>query len=137
MVEMAPRVVHLELHTGNLARACAFYASLLGCGFERVSAGNGSYLAMDLGSGLGGGVVECGADRGRWLPYAEVEDIGATTARARDLGGAVLLDSREGPGGWRSVVATPDGGEIALWQPKAGLHSLRDGVSGRTASRGR
>jgi predicted enzyme related to lactoylglutathione lyase len=22
------------------------------------------------------------------------------------------------PAGWRSVVATPSGGEIALWQPK-------------------
>jgi predicted enzyme related to lactoylglutathione lyase len=28
------------------------------------------------------------------------------------------LSPREGPAGWRSVVATPAGGEIALWQPK-------------------
>ena len=31
----------------------------------------------------------------------------------------VLLEPREGPAGWRSVVATPEGGEIAFWQPKA------------------
>jgi predicted enzyme related to lactoylglutathione lyase len=30
----------------------------------------------------------------------------------------VLLAPREGPTGWRSVVATPEGGEIAFWQPK-------------------
>jgi hypothetical protein len=30
----------------------------------------------------------------------------------------VLLEAREGPTGWRSVVATPAAGEIALWQPK-------------------
>jgi hypothetical protein len=30
----------------------------------------------------------------------------------------VLLAPREGPAGWRSVVRTPAGGEIAFWQPK-------------------
>jgi hypothetical protein len=30
----------------------------------------------------------------------------------------VLLAPREGPAGWRSVLATPAGGEIALWQQK-------------------
>jgi hypothetical protein len=30
----------------------------------------------------------------------------------------VLLEPREGPSGWRSVVAARDGGEIALWQQK-------------------
>jgi YidC/Oxa1 family membrane protein insertase len=29
-----------------------------------------------------------------------------------------LPGPREGPGGWRSVVATRSGGEMALWQPK-------------------
>jgi hypothetical protein len=36
------------------------------------------------------------------------------------LGGVVLLEPREGPAGWRSVVATPAGGEIAFWQAKRG-----------------
>ena len=53
-----------------------------------------------------------------WLPYVEVPRIEAATERARDLGAAVLLDPREGPAGWRSVVATPAGGEIAFWQAK-------------------
>ena len=114
------RVVHLELHTGDLPRACAFYASLFGCRFESVSLSRGSYLAMDLGGGVGGGIVECGAGHPTWLPYIEVNEIHAVTAQARELGASVLLDPREGPAGWRSVVADPAGGEIALWQPKAG-----------------
>jgi predicted enzyme related to lactoylglutathione lyase len=56
------RVVHLELHTGDLSGATAFYA--------------------------------------------------------RRLGASVLLEPREGPAGWRSVIATPEAGEIALWQQK-------------------
>jgi hypothetical protein len=30
----------------------------------------------------------------------------------------VTLSPREGPAGWRSVVTSPDGGEIAFWQSK-------------------
>jgi predicted enzyme related to lactoylglutathione lyase len=62
--------------------------------------------------------VECATNRPLWLPYVEVSEIGAATERARDLGAAVLLEAREGPAGWRSVVATPSGGEIAFWQAK-------------------
>jgi hypothetical protein len=31
---------------------------------------------------------------------------------------ALDLEPREGPAGWRSVAASPDGGEIAFWQSK-------------------
>jgi predicted enzyme related to lactoylglutathione lyase len=48
-----------------------------------------------------------------------VERIGAATDEARALGASVLLEPREGPAGWRSVLKGPAGGEIALWQPKA------------------
>jgi predicted enzyme related to lactoylglutathione lyase len=41
------------------------------------------------------------------------------------LGARVLLAPREGPSGWRAVLATPQGGEIALWQPKPTLWSTR------------
>jgi predicted enzyme related to lactoylglutathione lyase len=112
-------VVHLELHTGDLPRACAFYERLCGWRAERIEAGGGSYWALALGGGFGGGgVVECSTPQPMWLPYVEVDDIRATTERAQGLGAAVLLGPREGPAGWRSVVTAPAGGEVALWQPK-------------------
>ena len=80
-------VVHLELHTGDLARASSFYAQLCGWRAEEIETAAG--------------------------------DVDAATDRARALGAAVLLGPREGPAGWRSVVATPAGGEIAFWQPKS------------------
>jgi predicted enzyme related to lactoylglutathione lyase len=115
---MATRVVHLELHTGDLPQAFAFYAQLLGCGFENVNVNGGSYLAMDFGGGVGAGIVECGTSNPSWLPYVEVSEIRSATARARELGAGVLLDAREGPAGWRSVITEPAGGELGLWQPK-------------------
>ena len=112
-------VVHLELQTCNLPRACGFYTRLFGWRAERIDVGSASYLALDLGDGIEGGVVERDAERALWLPYVEVADVDATTERACELGAAVLLEPREGPAGWRSVVAAPAGAEIALWQPKA------------------
>ena len=112
-------VVHLELHTGDLLRARDLYAELCGWRPEWIETRSGAYLSLDLGGACGGGIVECGTRRPIWLPYVEVGEIDEATARARQLGASVLMEPREGPAGWRSVVATRDGGEIAFWRPKA------------------
>jgi predicted enzyme related to lactoylglutathione lyase len=112
-------LAHLELHTGDRTAATAFYRDLLGWRTEHVEAAGREYLALDLGNGLGGGIVECGAQPALWLPYVSVPEIRATTERAERLGAHVLLEPREGPAGWRSVVAAPEGGEIAFWQSKS------------------
>jgi uncharacterized protein len=112
------RVVHLELHTHDLEAASAFYSELLRWRTEQIDSRWGTYHALVLGDGLYGGIVDCGRRGAGWLPYVEVDRIAATTDRARDLGASVLLHPREGPAGWRSVVSTPAGGEIALWQQK-------------------
>lgn len=115
----SPRpVVHLELHTGDHARASAFYAKLLCWHQELIEAGSGSYLALGLGGGFGGGIVECGTVRPLWLPYVQVDQIEESTERARQLGASVLLAPREGPAGWRSVISARHCGELAIWQPK-------------------
>ena len=113
----SPRpVVHLELHTGDHARVSAFYAKLLCWCQELIEAG--SYLALGLGGGFGGGIVECGTARPLWLPYVQVDQIEESTERARQLGASVLLAPREGPAGWRRVSSAPQCGELAIWQPK-------------------
>jgi len=112
------RVVHLELHTRELADARDFYVDFCGWREERIETSHGSYVALGTGDRLAAGIVECLDARSLWLPYVQVGDIGEMTDRARLLGASVLLEPREGPAGWRSVVATPAAGEIALWQPK-------------------
>jgi predicted enzyme related to lactoylglutathione lyase len=112
-------LVHLELHTGDLRQARDLYAELCGWRPEQIETRSGSYLFLELGDGFGGGIVECGTRRPLWLPYVEVSEIGEATDRAGELGASVLLAPREGPAGWRSVVRTPCGGEIAFWQPKS------------------
>lgn len=112
-------VVHLELHTGNLPRACAFYAELFAWRAEVIHAGCGTYVGLNLGDRVEGGVVERDAQQSLWLPYVRVPCITQATERARGLGASVRLEPREGPAGWRSIIAAPDGGDVALWQPKS------------------
>ena len=107
-------VVHLELHTPDRSAGSAFYAALLRWRPDLIDAQSGSYLALRLG----GGIVECGTKRPLWLPYVEVDRIDEQTEHARQLGARVLLEPREGPAGWRSVVSALQAGEIAFWQPK-------------------
>ena len=107
-------VIHLELHSGDLAAACSFFSPLCGWRAQRLTAGDAAYTALELG----GGIVQCPARSAVWLPYVQVPDVGEASRRARALGASLLLAPREGPAGWRSVVAAPGGGEVAFWQPK-------------------
>jgi predicted enzyme related to lactoylglutathione lyase len=111
-------VVHLELHTADVVGASALYSELCGWRPERVKTCAGRYLAFEFGSALAVGMVETSARHPMWLPYVEVEMIDEATERARRLGASVAVEPREGPAGWRSVVSTPSGGELAFWQPK-------------------
>jgi predicted enzyme related to lactoylglutathione lyase len=118
MTRLRHPVVHLELHTSDMAAACAYYAELCGWSTEPLRTSAGDYRSLDPGGEISGGVVECAAPHPLWLPYVEVREITGATARAAELGASVLLEPREGPAGWRSVVTAPAGGEIAFWQPK-------------------
>jgi uncharacterized protein len=111
-------VVHLELHTANLVGAGALYSELCGWLPELVETDAGRYLTFEFGTALAASIVETGVHHPIWLPYVEVERIDEATERARRLGAAVAVEPCEGPVGWRSVVSTPAGGELAFWQPK-------------------
>jgi predicted enzyme related to lactoylglutathione lyase len=136
MTATAPRpLAHLELHTPDRDGAQGFYAELLGWRPELIEAAERSYLALDLGQGPSGGIVECGTERALWLPYVSVPDIAAVTERARALGARVMLEPREGPAGWRSVITVPGAGEIALWQSKGWRPGGADPYAASSAKR--
>ena len=115
---VASPVVHLELHTSDADAASDFYEDACGWRAQAIETPYGRYTGLRTGGALDGGIVECETNRSLWLPYVEVPDVGRATERASALGASILLEPREGPAGWRSVVATPAGGEIAFWRQK-------------------
>jgi predicted enzyme related to lactoylglutathione lyase len=120
---MANPFVHVELHTDDPARARTFYTSLFGWKLQDVPmpGEGGTYTMIDVGGGTGGGMMrnpEPGAPP-KWLAYVGVDDIDASTKKARELGATVLVDVTEvGQFGWMSVIRDPTGAAFAMWKPK-------------------
>jgi predicted enzyme related to lactoylglutathione lyase len=120
---MANPFVHVELTTGDVPKAKSFYGSLFGWNLVDVEFGPGmTYTMVNVGDGTGGGMMKTPAPGvpTAWLPYVLVEDVVASTAKAKSLGATVMKDVTEVPdAGSFSVILDPTGAAIGLWQPKA------------------
>ena len=118
---MANPFVHVELNTNDPAKAKAFYGKLFNWKLEDIPMGPGmTYTEIKPGEGTGGGIQKhpvAGAPSA-WLSYVVVDDIKASTEKARALGANVMQDVKEVPGmGWLSVIIDPTGAALGMWKP--------------------
>lgn len=119
---MANPFVHVELNTTDPAKAKAFYGQLFTWKMEDMPMGPGmTYTMIQPGEGTGGGLMKHpvpGAPSS-WLAYVVVDDVRATTEKARALGASVMKDVTEVQGmGWFSIITDPTGAVLGLWQNK-------------------
>jgi predicted enzyme related to lactoylglutathione lyase len=116
---MANPFVHVELNTTDVSKAKAFYGSLFNWTLEDMQSPGGGYTMIKVGEGTGGGIMKHpvpGAPSA-WLAYVLVDDIAASTKKAKSLGATVMKDVTEVIGmGSFSVLIDPTGAAIALWQ---------------------
>jgi predicted enzyme related to lactoylglutathione lyase len=116
---MANPFVHVELNTTDVAKAKSFYGQLFKWELEDVPMPGGTYTMIKPGAGTGGGMLKHpvpGAPSS-WLAYIDVEDIKASTEKARSLGATIMQDVVEVMGmGKMSVIIDPTGAAFALWQ---------------------
>ena len=131
-------VVHLELHTADLPQARDLYAELCGWRPEWIETRAGSYLSLELGDGLGGGIVECPVRRpASGCPTSRSpRSPRPPTGPAGSGRPSSWSPARARPGGEASSPP-PVGGEIAFWQPKARRPSVRGTRERGAAARGR
>jgi predicted enzyme related to lactoylglutathione lyase len=121
---MANPFVHLELYTGDLAKAKTFYGKLFDWKLQDIplpaQGESGTYTMIDVGGGTGGGMLQNPRPVGpHWLAYVGVDDLSASLRKARELGAKVVMDKTEAGGfGWMAILTDPTGAEFALWQPK-------------------
>ena len=118
---MANPFVHVELSTTDLAKAKTFYGKLFDWNMQDTPMPEGSYTMIDVGEGTGGGMMKqlTPSAPSAWLPYVLVDDIKATTQKAKSLGATVMIDVTEVVDmGWLSIFADPTGAALGLWQPK-------------------
>jgi predicted enzyme related to lactoylglutathione lyase len=115
--------VHVELNTTDPQKAKSFYGSLFDWTLEDVDMGGGMiYTMIKVGDGTGGGLMKHpmpGAPS-IWIPYVLVDDVAASTKKAKSEGGTVIKDVSEVPNmGSFSIIQDPTGGVIGLWETKA------------------
>lgn len=119
---MANPFVHVELHTNDLAKAKTFYSKLFGWKLKDMPMpGGDSYTMLEVGEGTGGGMMKAQPPGSppRWQAYVGVDDVAASTRKAKELGAKVMMDKTEvGDFGFMSVIVDPTGAAIALWQAK-------------------
>ena len=121
---MANPFVHVELNTPDPEKAKGFYSKLFQWQLEDVpnpAVPDGSYTMIKVGEGTGGGIMKQipGGPLG-WLAYVQVDDIHATTKKAKSLGAEVMKDVTEVMGmGWLSFIRDPTGAILGLWQFKS------------------
>ena len=117
---MANPFVHVELNTTDINKAKAFYSKLFGWTLEDVPMGPGAtYTMIKPGEGTGGGMQKHPVPDApsSWLAYVVVDDVKASTAKAKSLGAKVMQDVTAIPGmGSFSVFIDPTGAALALWE---------------------
>ena len=115
-------VTWVDLMSSNPEKARAFYAGLFGWTFEVGPAETGFYAMAKLGganvAGVGG--QPPGAQMpSAWNLYFATDDVDATVARAKELGGSLVM----GPmnimeEGRLAFLADPTGAHFGLWQAR-------------------
>jgi uncharacterized protein len=114
--------VHVELNTTDVDKAKAFYGKLFEWKLEDVPMGDMTYTMINVGKGTGGGIMKHpmpGAPSA-WLAYVQVDDVAASTQKAKSLGANIIKDVTEVPGaGWLSILMDPTGAVLGLWKPKS------------------
>ena len=123
---MANPFVHSELNTTDLEKSKAFYGQLFDWKYDEMTGADGmKYTTIGVGEtgghGTGGGMLKQmmpGAPSA-WMPYVLVDDIQASTRKAKSLGATILKDVTEVPEmGSLSILRDPTGALIGLWQTR-------------------
>lgn len=114
--------VHVELNTTDVSKAKDFYGKLFEWTLEDVPFGViGEYTIIRVGQGTAGGIMKHpmpGAPS-VWIPYVLVDNIAASTERAKSLGAKIVRDVTEVPNmGWLSILMDPTDAVLGLWKPK-------------------
>ena len=116
---MSNPFVHVELNTTDVAKAKSFYSQLFDWQLEDMPMPEGTYTLIRVGEGTGGGLMKhpMPGEPSIWLAYILVDDVEASTEKAKALGATIFKDVTEVPGmGWFSIMSDPTGAAFALWQ---------------------
>ena len=116
----------VDLATTDTGAAKSFYSGLFGWAFEDNPIPEGGTYTMCRINGTDVAAIAGQREEERsqgipphWNSYVTVDDLDASTAKASDLGGNVILPPFDVlDAGHMAVVADPEGAVFMMWKPK-------------------
>jgi predicted enzyme related to lactoylglutathione lyase len=116
----------VDLSTTDPDGAKRFYSELFSWEFEDMPAGEGMTYSMARLNGdyTAAAFEQMEDERGQGIPphwnsYVTVESVDATAARAKELGGTVLMEPFDVLDvGRQAVIQDPTGAVLAVWEPR-------------------
>jgi predicted enzyme related to lactoylglutathione lyase len=128
----------IDLSTTDAGGAKAFYGGLFGWAFDDQPVGDGIVYTMCLLDGRAVCAISAQQEQERsqgipphWNNYVTVDDVDASTEKARELGGNVLAEPFDVlDAGRMSVVADPAGAVFSMWQPRNSIGAESVNVPG-------
>ncbi|HEY0416468.1 MAG TPA: VOC family protein [Gaiellaceae bacterium] len=119
---MAGEMVHIEIPADDVEQATRFWGSLFGWEFQRFEGAPNDYRLMRISEGSGGAVTDMEPGKRGTRTYFGVDDVNASAARVKELGGEADTPMPVPSMGWFVTCRDPHGNDFGLWQtdPSAG-----------------
>jgi predicted enzyme related to lactoylglutathione lyase len=120
---MAGQIVHVEFLSEDADRAQRFWSGLFGWSFSDSGTPEMDYRMAQTGEGTGAALYKSEAHPGYPKYYFDTDDIDASIARVRELGGTAE-EKLPVPGhGWFTACTDSESNEFHLFQadPTAGM----------------
>ena len=113
--------VWAELWTDDIEKAATFYADVVGVGHDTADRGGEDYHLFTSQGKPRAGIVKIPVELEKvdpgWAPYVGITDIAATLAKAKKLGGRVILGETEHPAaGSVALILDPVGAALFVYQ---------------------
>jgi uncharacterized protein len=112
---MPGKLVHVEINAADADRAQGFWSGVFGWQVGPPMAPEMDYRMFQTGEDQGGAIVG-GQEPGALTVYFDTEDIDATIAKVRELGGEAEDKSPVQGYGWFAGCRDTEGNAFSLWQ---------------------
>ena len=113
---MAGKLVHFELPSGDASRAKEFWSGVFGWEFGDSAMPGMEYYMVRTGEDQGGAVMPSDGPFGI-VVYFDTDDIDASVAKVRELGGTADDKQPVPTHGWFASCKDTEGNSFSLWQP--------------------
>ena len=113
---MAGKVVHLEVPAGDADRASGFYGGLFGWEIGASVMPDFDYRMFQSAEDQGGAIMPSDKAGSGFIVYLDTDDIDASVAKVRELGGQADDKQPVPTHGWFATCTDTEGNAFCLWQ---------------------